>query len=179
MSRRVYSKLRISQGVLGSALLAWSVAAQPAPSLMTGSASWYGEAHRGKLMANGKAFNPDKFTAASWFYPLKTRLLITCKTPNRKVKSVVVTVTDRGPARRLVTNGRVIDLSHAAFEKLAAPSVGLVEVSVRPESQNQRDTMLAENLSCQRSSTLCGVKCPEEPVRAAVNDTVGAEKKLP
>ena len=46
-----------------------------APS--SGLASWYGEEHRGKLMANGKRFNPDKFTAASWFYPLGTKVRVT------------------------------------------------------------------------------------------------------
>ena len=39
-----------------------------------GLASWYGEELRGKLMANGKRFDPDKLTAASWFYPLGTRV---------------------------------------------------------------------------------------------------------
>ena len=43
----------------------------------TGYASWYGEDHRGRLMANGKKFNPDKLTAASWFYPLGTRVRVT------------------------------------------------------------------------------------------------------
>jgi rare lipoprotein A len=102
--------------------------AKPPPS--KGIASWYGEAHRGKLMANGKKFNPDKFTAASWFYPLGTKVRVTLAgTPG---KSVLVTITDRGPARRLVREGRIIDLGHAPFKRLAHPDLGLVSVVVTP-----------------------------------------------
>jgi rare lipoprotein A len=98
----------------------------------TGLASWYGEAHRGKLMANGQPFDPDKLTAASWFYPLGTRVRVTIHSPEFETRSVLVTITDRGPAKRLVQQGRVIDLGRAAFQKIAAPDLGLVEVIVEP-----------------------------------------------
>lgn len=94
----------------------------------TGQASWYGEAHRGKLMANGKKFDPDKLTAASWFYPLGTRVRVTLR--SQPGRSVVVTITDRGPAKRLVREGRIIDLAHAAFEQMASPDLGLIPVTV-------------------------------------------------
>ena len=97
-----------------------------------GVASWYGEQHRGKLMANGKKFNPDKFTAASWFYPLGTKVEVMLASASEKPRSVVVTITDRGPSRELVRDGRTIDLSHASFKKLGRPKVGLLEVIVRP-----------------------------------------------
>jgi len=107
------------------------------PSATFGNASWYGEAHRGKLMANGKKFNPDQLTAASWFYPLGTQVRVTTYTRSngtlRLVRSVVVRITDRGPAKHLVQNGRIIDLGQAAFKKLASPNQGLVPVKVRPE----------------------------------------------
>jgi len=99
----------------------------------SGSASWYGEGHRGKLMANGKKFDPDKLTAASWFYPLGSKVRVTLKTSAGATRSVVVTVIDRGPAKELVRNNRVIDLSHAAFKRLANPDLGLVRVVVEPE----------------------------------------------
>jgi len=100
-----------------------------------GFASWYGEELRGRLMANGKPFNPDKFTAASWFYPLGTRVRVTIRSPEFATRSVLVTITDRGPAKRLVEQGRVIDLGFAAFQKLAEPDLGLVEVTVEPVQQ--------------------------------------------
>ncbi len=96
-----------------------------------GLASWYGEEHRGKLMANGRKFDPDKPTAASWFYPLGTQLRVTVKSTAGSRRSVQVTVTDRGPAPGLVRSGRIIDLGRAAFEKIAHPSLGLVAVSVQ------------------------------------------------
>ena len=97
-----------------------------------GLASWYGEEHRGKLMANGKRFNPDRFTAASWFYPLGTKVRVTLAAPSEPKRSVVVTITDRGPGKELVRDGRIIDLSHAPFRQLTSPYWGLVAVAVEP-----------------------------------------------
>jgi rare lipoprotein A len=82
-------------------------------------------------MANGKKFNPDRLTAASWFYPLGTKVLVTLNAPSEPRRSVLVTITDRGPARDLVREGRIIDLSHAPFTHLAHPDSGLVAVTVR------------------------------------------------
>jgi len=112
-----------------------SIMTQPARAELTfrqqkGFASWYGDELRGKLMANGKKFDPDKLTAASWFYPLGTRVRVTIRSPEFETRSVMVTITDRGPARRLVEQGRVIDLGRAAFKRIAAPDLGLVEVTV-------------------------------------------------
>lgn len=93
-------------------------------------ASWYGEQHRGQPMANGHRFNPDKLTAASWFFPLGTKVVVTYDD-----RSVVVEITDRGPARRLVKRGRTIDLSRAAFAELSPPEVGVIDVTVREQSE--------------------------------------------
>ncbi len=98
----------------------------------SGVASWYGEEHRGKLMANGKRFDPDKLTAASWFYPLGTKLRVSVTNAVGSVRSVLVTVTDRGPDRQLVRGGRIIDLAHGAFRRLVHPDMGLVAVRVQP-----------------------------------------------
>lgn len=115
-----------------------------------GVASWYGEAHRGKLMANGKKFNPERLTAASWFYPLGTRVKVTSATGgkgNRSVvRSVYVTITDRGPAHDLVREGRIIDLAHGAFKRLADPDLGLISVTVqRVGKTRDRVTSLTGN----------------------------------
>lgn len=76
-------------------------------------------------MANTRPFNPDRLTCASWFYPLGTQLVV-----RSKDKSVRVEVTDRGPAKRLVAEGRIIDLSKAAFGKLADHKLGLIPITV-------------------------------------------------
>ena len=99
---------------------------------VSGMASWYGEDHRGRLMANGRRFNPDKLTAASWFYPLGTKVRVTLNSANQNTRSVLVTITDRGPAKDLVRDGRIIDLTHAAFKRLGHPAIGLVAVIVEP-----------------------------------------------
>ena len=113
-------------------LLAGTNLALAGPPPKQGLASWYGEEHRGKLMANGKRFDPDKLTAASWFYPLGAKLRVTVKSTSGRRRSVQVTVTDRGPARDLVQrDGRIIDLGRAAFRKIAQPDLGLVAVIVQ------------------------------------------------
>jgi rare lipoprotein A len=88
-------------------------------------ATWYGERERGKLMANGRPFNPDALTAASWNYPLGSKLKLVYRR-----KSVVVEVTDRGGARAFMQFGKVVDLSHAAFARLEKPSVGTIRVRI-------------------------------------------------
>ena len=108
---------------LAALLLLWCMTCHAADQ-----ASWYGEQHRGLPMANGKRFSPDKLTAASWFYNLGTRVVVT-----HANRSVVVEITDRGPARHLVNEGRKIDLSRAAFARLANPERGLISVIVKKQ----------------------------------------------
>jgi rare lipoprotein A len=88
-------------------------------------ATWYGERERGKLMANGRRFNPDALTAASWNYPLGSKLRLVYGN-----KSVLVEVTDRGGARAFMQFGKVVDLSQAAFARLEKPAVGSIRVRI-------------------------------------------------
>jgi peptidoglycan lytic transglycosylase len=112
-------------------LLLGAAAAFASAPAAAGFASWYGEDHRGRLMANGKRFNPDDLTAASWFYPLGAKVQVIVSSRGKPARSVLVTITDRGPAKELVRNGRIIDLTHAAFTRLAPPGAGLVRVVVK------------------------------------------------
>ena len=88
-----------------------------------GTASWYGEAHHGKTMANGQPFNMNAMTAAMWDVPLGTRYRVT-----HMQRSVVVTITDRGPARHL---NRIIDISKAAAGKLGIIRAGTGRVCLQ------------------------------------------------
>src|SRR6202521_1157380 len=91
-----------------------------------GTASWYGEQHQGRKMANGKRFDRHKLTAASWYFPLGT----TIRVVNLKNgESVVVTITDRGPNLR---PHRILDLSEAAAERLDYVGQGLTSVFLLP-----------------------------------------------
>jgi len=91
-----------------------------------GTASWYGQQHQGRKMANGKRFDRRKLTAASWYFPLGTPIRVVNV---RNGQSVVVTITDRGPNLRL---HRIIDLSEAAAGHLDYVGKGLTQVFISP-----------------------------------------------
>ena len=102
---------------------------ETAPALF-GIASWYSEADPwiNRHTASGEIFDDTKLTCASWDFPFGTRLKITNLSNG---KSVICIVNDCGPAKRL---GRSVDLTKAAFRKIADPRLGLVKVSVTPLS---------------------------------------------
>jgi rare lipoprotein A len=132
------AKLRIF-GLLVVANVLWTPPASAAPMVnkapkttkalklqYIGTASWYGQQHQGRKMANGKRFDFHKLTAASWYFPLGT----TIRVVNLKNgESVVVTITDRGPNLRL---NRIVDLSKAAAERLDYVGQGLTSVFLYP-----------------------------------------------
>ena len=97
------------------------------------TASWYsiadlkrdGQWNKTKgVMANGRQFSDDGLTAASWDWPLGTKVKVTKADAKT---SVVVLVSDR-PARRF--KGKRIDLSKKAFSLLAPCKQGIVSVRV-------------------------------------------------
>ena len=123
-----------SSGLATSGATTFSVAATVAPRppalvTMTGVASWYSVDDPGiqPLTASGEPFDDTQLTCASWSLPFGTRLHVTNLETGREV---VVRVNDRGPARRLVAEGRVIDLSKGAFSQIASLEHGLVQVRV-------------------------------------------------
>jgi rare lipoprotein A len=77
-------------------------------------------------MANGQRFDKSKLTAASWYFPLGTPLRVVNVMNG---KSVVVTITDRGPNLRL---HRILDLSEAAAFDLDYVDKGLTPVFIYP-----------------------------------------------
>lgn len=74
-------------------------------------ASYYHDRFNGRKTASGKRFDNKKLTAAHKKLPFGTKLRVTNPVNN---KSVVVTVTDRGP----FTRGREIDLTKKAFMEI-------------------------------------------------------------
>jgi rare lipoprotein A len=120
MIRTLIAVASIAAVILGvAAAVLW---AEPVRAAQCGKASWYGEAHHGRLMANGRPFDMHALTAASNSLPLGTRAQVTAGR-----RSVVVTITDTGGFGRY---GRIIDLSKAAFARLAPTGQGIVEVCV-------------------------------------------------
>ncbi len=91
-----------------------------------GTASWYGAQHQGRKMANGQRFDRRKLTAASWYFPLGTKIRVVNL---KNGESVIVTITDRGPNLRL---HRILDLSEAAAGCLGYVGQGLTPVFLYP-----------------------------------------------
>ncbi|UCC95261.1 MAG: septal ring lytic transglycosylase RlpA family protein [Candidatus Omnitrophota bacterium] len=96
---------------------------------LKGLASWYSKKDRGvlKTTANMELFDDEKLTCAMWNVPFGTVLQVT---NSKNGKSIVVRVNDRGPARRLVRRGRIVDLTKEAFSRIADLKKGLVEVEI-------------------------------------------------
>lgn len=87
----------------------------------TGEASWYGPGFSGKKTASGERYNQKALTAAHPSLPLGTSLKVTNIENDR---FVVVRINDRGP----FVEGRIIDLSKGAAERIGMVGSGTAEV---------------------------------------------------
>ena len=99
----------------------------PIDNSVSGVASYYSYECANQPMANGRIFDPEMRTCASWFYKFGTVLVVKSLDTGRITE---VTVTDRGPNKRLVRQGRIIDLSKRAFEDISPLERGLTRVLV-------------------------------------------------
>jgi len=98
-------------------------AQKPKSKLLRGIASWYGDQFDGRKTASGEVFNQDELTACHPSLPFGSEVRVVNL---RNHKSVVVRITDRAE----LVKGRVIDLSHAAAEKLNMTGAGVARVSI-------------------------------------------------
>jgi len=89
----------------------------------TGKASFYADKFEGHLTANGEKYRHSKLTAAHKSLPFGTRVRVT-NLANQLTVEVVV--NDRGP----YADGRIIDLSKSAAEKLNFVNQGLTDVKI-------------------------------------------------
>jgi len=92
--------------------------------IIHGLASWYGGVFNGRKTASGEKFNMHELTACHPSLPFGSIVRVINRGNKR---SVVVRINDRGD---LIDEGRVIDLSWAAAEKLAMTHTGLAKVDV-------------------------------------------------
>ena len=90
---------------------------------LRGRASWYGEAHHGRLTASGERYDMHALTAAHRSLPFGTRLRVVNLANDRTVD---VRVNDRGP----VISGRILDLSYGAARALGAVQAGIIPVRI-------------------------------------------------
>ena len=89
-----------------------------------GTASYYSHRFHGQATASGKIYDESELTAAHRTLPFGTQVRVTNLENDR---SVVVTVTDRGPHNRR----RVIDLSRRAAELLGFVEKGKTRVRLQ------------------------------------------------
>ena len=89
----------------------------------SGIASWYGKKFHGRLTANQEVYDMYKLTAAHKSLPLPSYIKVYNHNNN---KSVTVKVNDRGP----FVEGRIVDLSYAAAQRLGMARSGLAPVTI-------------------------------------------------
>jgi len=96
---------------------------------MLGQASWYSRQSPGinKLTANSEVFNDKDMTCAIWGPAFNSHVKVTNVQNGR---SVILRVNDRGPHGRFFRQGRIIDLTKSAFQKLSDSKKGLIQVKV-------------------------------------------------
>ena len=92
-------------------------------NLQTGMASWYGPGFDGRLTSSRERYDINALTAAHRTLPFNT-IVEVVNTENNK--SVEVRINDRGPYEQ----GRIIDLSKAAAQKINMLDNGVAEVEL-------------------------------------------------
>jgi rare lipoprotein A len=90
-----------------------------------GAASFYHPDFDGRVTASGATFDSSLLTAAHRTLQFGTRVRVTNL---MNLRSVVVTINDRGP----FVNGRIIDLSRRAAAALGFVRNGIARVRVEP-----------------------------------------------
>ena len=94
------------------------------PYYEVGIASWYGPGFDGNLTANGEVYDMNAVSAAHKTLPFGTLVRVVEFDTRR---SIVVRINDRGP----FIEGRIIDLSKGAAEKLGIVNKGITKVGLR------------------------------------------------
>ena len=100
-------------------------------ALLRGIASWYGGVFDGRLTANGERFDMHAMTACHPTLPFGSVVKVVNLNNGR---SVIVRITDRGD----LAEGRIIDLSYGAAQKLAMTESGLAPVVLDVLSRGPR-----------------------------------------
>ncbi|MDH5516133.1 MAG: septal ring lytic transglycosylase RlpA family protein [Gammaproteobacteria bacterium] len=101
---------------------------EPHPELKsykeTGMASYYARKFQNRKTASGERLNNNSMTAAHKTLPFGTEVIVNNLNNGKSVK---VRINDRGP----FVKGRIIDLTSAAFSKIANLDKGVVKVEIR------------------------------------------------
>lgn len=96
-------------------------------TIETGKASYYGPGFHGKKTASGSIYDMHQLVAAHPTLPFGTIVRVT---NHKNQRSVNVRIVDRGPVKRIVKQGVIIDLSVGAAQKLGFIRSGRTPVSL-------------------------------------------------
>lgn len=99
-------------------------------AVLRGIATWYGTVFNGRKTASGETYDMYAMTACHPTLPFGS--LVKVVNLNNK-RSVVVRITDRGD----LAEGRIIDLSYGAAQKLAMTEAGLAPVVLQVISRGR------------------------------------------
>jgi len=102
-----------------------STAARQWKDRLHGIASWYGGVFNGRKTASGEIYDMYALTACHPTLPFGSLVRVVNR---RNHRSVIVRITDRGD---LVHEGRIIDLSYGAAEKLGMTWSGVARVDLQ------------------------------------------------
>lgn len=145
-----------------------------------GIASWYGEQFHGRLAANGEVFDMSALTAAHRTLPLGSMVRVVNLVNGKHVR---VRINDRGP----YVNGRILDLSYAAADRLGMVEGGVSVIQLEVIGDHRPDFMRSEDDSTPASFSLLKIhKLTKQemastawPMLASTNPTMGAVHRLP
>jgi len=98
-----------------------------------GIASWYGKKFHGKKTSNGEIYDMYAMTAAHKTLPLGTHVHVRNLDNGAEI---TVRINDRGP----FVQGRIIDLSYTAAQKLDIATSGTAPVAIIALEQGNRQT---------------------------------------
>ncbi len=117
-----------------------------------GVASWYGYKFNGERTSNGELYDMFSMTGAHKTLPIPSYVRVT-NLDNRK--SVVVRINDRGPFH----DGRIIDLSYAAAQRLGITRMGTgnVEVEIVVPEGDPRPPLKARKTELASSAKEAGI----------------------
>lgn len=108
-----------------------------------GIASWYGDDFHGWITASGETYDMYRLTGAHRTLPLGTVVRVTNVVNGRHV---VVRINDRGP----YVNGRIVDLSYAAAERLEMVRDGISAVQLEVVGHQPLGVLMEERNTADR-----------------------------
>jgi len=128
-----YQEPRIPQNAPTAAAQSWN-------DRIHGVASWYGGVFNGRKTASGEIYDMYAMTACHPSLPFGSIVRVVNVHNHR---SVVVRITDRGD---LVEEGRIIDLSYGAAQKLGMTRSGLAKVDLQVLSLGKQQKQLLASI---------------------------------